>query len=93
MIARREFITLVGGTAMVWPVGARAQQGERVRRIGVPLTLAESDPEVKASLTAFQEGLQQLGWAQGRNVWIVAVHRQLSMRPDAQGNEAEGRLN
>jgi putative ABC transport system substrate-binding protein len=69
MICRREFITLLGGAA-TWPLAARAQQGERVRRIGVLLTLAESDPEVKASLTAFQERLQQLGWTQGRNLWI-----------------------
>jgi putative ABC transport system substrate-binding protein len=62
---RREFITLLGGAAAGWPLAARAQQGERMRRIGVLLTLAESDPEVKAWLTAFQEGLQQLGWAQG----------------------------
>jgi putative ABC transport system substrate-binding protein len=67
---RCEFITLLGGATVAWPLGARAQQPERMRRIGVLLTLGESDPEVKASLTAFQEGLQQLGWAQGRNVWI-----------------------
>jgi putative tryptophan/tyrosine transport system substrate-binding protein len=66
---RRKFITLLGGAA-AWPLAARAQQPERMRRIGVLLTLAESDPEVKASLTAFQKGLQQLGWTQGRNVWI-----------------------
>jgi putative tryptophan/tyrosine transport system substrate-binding protein len=64
---RRKFITLLGGAA-AWPLAARAQQPERMRRIGVLLTLAESDPEVKASLTAFQKGLQQLGWTQGRNV-------------------------
>jgi putative tryptophan/tyrosine transport system substrate-binding protein len=67
---RRHVITLLGGAAAAWPLAARAQQPDRVRRIGVLLTLGESDPEVKASLTAFQEGLQQLGWAQGRNVWI-----------------------
>jgi putative ABC transport system substrate-binding protein len=69
-LKRREFIALLGGAAAAWPLAARAQQPERMRRIGVLLTLGESDPEVKASLTAFQEGLQQLGWAQGRNVWI-----------------------
>jgi len=68
---RRQFITLLGSAAAAWPLQAWAQQpGVRMRRIGVLLTLGESDPEVKTSLTAFQEGLQQLGWAQGRNVWI-----------------------
>jgi hypothetical protein len=67
MTTRRQFVALLGGSA-AWPLAARAQQAERVRRIGVLLTLAESDPEVKASLTAFQERLQQLGWTQGRNL-------------------------
>jgi len=67
---RRECITPLGGAAAAWPVAARAQQPERVRRIGVLLTLAESDLEMKAWITAFQEGLQRLGWAQGRNILI-----------------------
>jgi len=66
---RREFITLIGG-ATAWPLAARAQQGERMRRIGVLTILAENDPEVKAWLAAFQDGLQQLGWTQGRNISI-----------------------
>jgi putative ABC transport system substrate-binding protein len=66
---RRDFITLLGGAA-AWPFAARAQQADRMRRIGVLVTIAESDPEVKAWLTAFQEGLQQLGWMQGRNIRI-----------------------
>jgi hypothetical protein len=69
-VIRREFITLLGGAAAAWPLAAAAQQGDSVRRIGVLLTLAENDPEVKAWLTAFQEGLQQLGWVQGRNIRI-----------------------
>jgi putative tryptophan/tyrosine transport system substrate-binding protein len=68
-VKRREFITLLGGAA-VWPLAARAQQGERVRRIGVLLNLAENDPEGKARLGAFLQGLQQLGWTNGRNVQI-----------------------
>jgi putative tryptophan/tyrosine transport system substrate-binding protein len=67
---RREFIMLLGGTAATWPLAARAQQGERMRRIGVLTALAESDPEVKAWLAAFEQGLQKLGWEQGRNVRI-----------------------
>src|SRR6478672_8210850 len=69
-IERREFLATLGGAATAWPLAVRAQQPKRMRRIGVLLTLGVSDPEVKASLTAFQEGLQQLGWAQGRSVWI-----------------------
>ena len=67
---RREFITLLGGTAATWPLAARAQQGERMRRISVLAALAENDAEVKVWLTAFQEGLQRLGWEPGRNIRI-----------------------
>ena len=67
---RREFITLIGGAAAAWPLAARAQQPERVRRIGVLAGLAEDDPEMQADLTAFARGLQQLGWTDGSNVQI-----------------------
>src|SRR3974377_1904977 len=66
---RREFITLVGGVA-AWPLAARAQQPERMRRIGVLMNLAADDPEGQARLAAFQQALQQLGWSDGRNVRI-----------------------
>jgi putative ABC transport system substrate-binding protein len=69
-LKRREFITLLGGAAAAWPLAARAQQGERVRRIGVLMTLAADDPEGQARLTAFVQGLQELGWTDGRNVRI-----------------------
>ena len=65
---RREFITLLGGAAVAWPVAARAQQGERVRRIGVLMGLTESDPEAQARIAAFRKTLQGLGWTEGRNV-------------------------
>jgi len=68
-VKRREFITLLGG-ATSWPLAARAQQGERVRRIGVLMAHPESDPEFKAYLGAFREGLQKLGWTEGRNIRI-----------------------
>jgi putative ABC transport system substrate-binding protein len=66
---RREFITLLGGTA-AWPLAARAQQGERVRRIGVLMAFAENDPEAKARMAAFRQGLAKRGWGEGRNVQI-----------------------
>jgi putative ABC transport system substrate-binding protein len=67
---RREFITLLGGTAVAWPLTAGAQQGDRMRRIGVLSALPADDPETKARLSAFVQGLQQLGWTDGRNVRI-----------------------
>ena len=68
---RREFITLLGGAAAVaWPLAARAQQPERVRRIGVLMASAADDLESQARIAAFLQGLQQLGWADGRNVRI-----------------------
>src|SRR5207237_8040820 len=67
---RRTFIALLGGAAVAWPLAARAQQAERMRRIGVLTPLAAEDPEHKARLAAFAQELQQLGWAVGRNVRI-----------------------
>jgi putative tryptophan/tyrosine transport system substrate-binding protein len=66
---RREFITLLGGAA-AWPLTARAQQGERVRRIGALMYLAADDPESPARVAAFARGLQELGWIEGRNIQI-----------------------
>src|SRR5262249_53539478 len=65
-----EFITLVGSAAMVWPLAARAQQSSGARRIGVLMSASENDPEYQAFLTAFREGLQKLGWAEGRNIQL-----------------------
>jgi putative tryptophan/tyrosine transport system substrate-binding protein len=71
---RREFILALGGAAaspsFLWPIAARAQQGERMRRIGVLMGYAESDLEAQAWVAAFREGLQKLGWAEGRNIRI-----------------------
>jgi putative ABC transport system substrate-binding protein len=66
---RREFIALLGGSA-AWPLGVRAQQREKMRRIGVLMGYAESDREGQAFVAAFREGLQKLGWTEGRNVRI-----------------------
>jgi putative ABC transport system substrate-binding protein len=68
-LRRREFISLLSG-AVAWPLAARAQQSESVWRIGVLMSVAADDPEGKARFTAFQQGLQQLGWVEGRNVRI-----------------------
>jgi hypothetical protein len=64
---RRAFITLLGGAAAAWPIAARAQQGERMRRIGV-LMNTTANTEQQQSLVAFQQALQRLGWTEGRNV-------------------------
>src|SRR5215467_16286613 len=66
-IRRREFITLLGGAA-AWPLAARAQQGERMPRVGVLMPYVENDPEASPRVTALRQGLAQLGWTEGRNV-------------------------
>jgi ABC-type uncharacterized transport system substrate-binding protein len=68
-LKRRTFITLLGGVA-AWPLAAGAQQGERVRRVGVLMYLAADDPEGQARLAAFAQALKQLGWSDGRNLRI-----------------------
>ena len=70
MMRRREFITLFGGTAVAWPVAARAQQAERVRRIGALIVFSENDPSSQRRTAAFQQGLAKLGWIVGRNLQI-----------------------
>jgi hypothetical protein len=93
---RRDFITLVGGTAAAWPLAARAQQTERMRRIGVLAGQAESDHETQSWLAAFEAGLNDLGWTAGRNLqlnyrfaggvlkWTQAFAKELvELKPDA----------
>jgi ABC-type uncharacterized transport system substrate-binding protein len=70
MIRRRDFIALIGGAAAAWPLPLSAQQPDRMRRIGVLMGYAESDREGQGFVAAFREGLQKLGWAEGRNVHI-----------------------
>ena len=67
---RREFITLLGGATATWPLAARAQQADRVRRVGVLIGYAEDDPETKARLAAFRQMLEKRGWSEGRNIHI-----------------------
>jgi putative tryptophan/tyrosine transport system substrate-binding protein len=67
---RREFISLVGSVAAAWPVGLKAQSTDRVRVIGILNTLGPDDPEGKARITVFEQALQELGWAVGRNLKI-----------------------
>jgi hypothetical protein len=66
---RREFITLLGGAA-AWPLAARAQQPETMRRVGVLMSLAAGDKQAQARLAVFLQRLQELGWTDGRNVRI-----------------------
>ena len=67
---RREFIALFGGIGITWPLAVRAQQAERIRRVGVLMNRAADDSQGKARVAAFKQGLQQLGWEEGRNVQI-----------------------
>ena len=67
---RREFITLLGSAAATWTLAARAQQRERIRRIGVLIALAQSDPEGKAWVAGFLQGLAKRGWSEDRNLQI-----------------------
>jgi putative ABC transport system substrate-binding protein len=67
---RRQFITLLGGAAATWPIAARAQQRERMRRIGALMGLPADDPESQLRSARFLQGLQELGWTVGRNVQI-----------------------
>jgi putative ABC transport system substrate-binding protein len=69
-VRRREFITLLGGAMVAWPIAAPAQQRERVPRIGVLMSAAEDDPEGQARIAAFRQGLQKLGWIDGQNLRI-----------------------
>jgi putative ABC transport system substrate-binding protein len=67
---RRDFITLLGGAAAMWPLAARAQQGNRGRRIGMLSSRAADDPEAPVRVAAFAQGLEQLGWSVGGNLRI-----------------------
>jgi putative tryptophan/tyrosine transport system substrate-binding protein len=71
-LRRRDFITLLGGTAAVWPLGARAQQPERMRRVGVLMSTGnpEGDPESRARSAALRQGLEKLGWTEGQNIQL-----------------------
>jgi putative ABC transport system substrate-binding protein len=70
MIVRREFIALLGGAAAAWPHAARAQQAERVRRIGILMSGTEADPELQSRIAVVRQTLEQHGWSEGRNVLI-----------------------
>ncbi len=67
---RRQFITLLGGAAAAWPLAARAQQGERMRRVGFWAGEPETDPNARRRVAAFKQGLAELGWIEGRTVQI-----------------------
>jgi putative ABC transport system substrate-binding protein len=69
---RREFITLVGGGVAAWPLAARTQQPDRIRHIALLMGLREDDPEGQLETSALRQGLQQLGWIEGRNIQITS---------------------
>jgi putative tryptophan/tyrosine transport system substrate-binding protein len=71
MISRRQCITLLGGAAAAWPLAARAQQSQQIRRIGVLEASAADDPALPVRSAAFAQGMQELGWGIGRNLQIV----------------------
>jgi putative tryptophan/tyrosine transport system substrate-binding protein len=73
MTSRREFITLLGG-AVAWPLAARAQQPERMRRIGLLWGQAANDPEWSQRFTALTKRLQELGWMEGKNISFEIRH-------------------
>src|SRR5437870_2766383 len=75
---RRDFIGLAGGTAAAWPLAAYAQQ--TMRKLGVLMIVAEDDPDSKRRIAAFQQGLRELGWEDGRNIHIE--YRWAAGRPD-----------
>jgi putative ABC transport system substrate-binding protein len=92
---RREFITAVGGTAAAWPLSVRAQQGDRVRRIGVLMPGDENDPVPKTNASAFSQALADLGWTHGHNLRMdlssaggdinrirVLAHELVGLQPD-----------
>ena len=83
-LQRREFITLLGGAAAAWPLAARAQQSEPVRHIGVLMNSPADDAQGQGRFAAFLQGLQQLGWTDGRNVRI-------DVRWGAQGDSERNR--
>ena len=80
MTTRRELITLLGGAATVWPFAARAEQGKRMRRVGVLIPLSANDPETQVRNAAFLLGLQQFGWTVGNNVQIETIAGPQAMR-------------
>ncbi len=67
---RRDFIIILGGTAATWPLAPRAQQAERVRHLGVLMSISEDDPLAQARVTALRQALAELGWTEGRNLKI-----------------------
>ena len=83
-MGRREFITLLGGAGAAWPLAARAQQADRIRRIAVLSPLAEDDPEMTARLAAFRQGLEKRGWSEGRN-----VRMDTRFAPDSSADQAQ----
>ena len=69
-IGRRKLLVALGGAAAAWPLAARGQQPERMRRVGVLVNSVEADPAVQGRIAAFRQALERLGWLEGRNIHI-----------------------
>src|SRR4029450_12209231 len=74
-IGRRELLAALSGADLAWPLAARAQQVDRMRRIGVLMPLTADDPVGQARIAAVEEGLEKLGWTEGRNIRIESMQR------------------
>jgi putative ABC transport system substrate-binding protein len=81
---RREFIAILGGAAAGWPLGARAQQSNRPRLVGALFAMAPSDPEAEMRVKAFETGLRELGWVEGRNMRLEYRWAPRDLQPLAQ---------
>jgi len=68
---RRDLLVVLGGAAVTWPLAARGQHANQIRQIGMLMAYAEDDPDGQAFVTEFREGLEKLGWAEGRNIRII----------------------
>jgi hypothetical protein len=90
MSTRRDFITLLGGAAAAWPLAARAQQRDRLRRVAVVMQYVETDPQGQLRAAAFREELEKAGWVSGRKFSTEWPNMTAKEAPPADANEWDG---